>query len=157
MRTGIFDHTGGNEWMHESGASIPEHENTRTHLSTDTRVEGNWQLTFLAAPAGAIPSTVFKEEHKVYANDTTLVMKHYRPAHSDSDTSVHFTEMRDKISALKKQVISLAEVVAAKPGARTDDECGKPQGPADFVALVYQAYEKPAPGICLRKSGSVFS
>jgi hypothetical protein len=48
-------------------------------------------------------------------------------------------DMRDKISALKKQGKSLAEVVAAKPGARTDDEWGKSfQGPADFVALVYQ-------------------
>jgi glyoxylase-like metal-dependent hydrolase (beta-lactamase superfamily II) len=202
-----FDHTGGNEWVHESGASILAHENTRKHLSVDTRVEGNWQHTFPAAPAGAIPSTVFKEEHKLYANDTTMMMKHYLPAHTDSDISVHFVEadifhtgdtfwnrvypfidyatggsidgtiraaeanvakvtsktivipghgalgnkadlvlfrdvmvdMRDKISALKKQGKSLAEVVAAKPGARTDDEWGKSfQGPADFVALVYQ-------------------
>ncbi len=202
-----FDHTGGNAWMHESGASILAHENTRKHLSVDTRVEGNWQHTFTVAPAGAIPSTLFKDEHKLYANDTTMMMKHYLPAHTDSDISVHFVEadifhtgdtfwnrvypfidyatggsidgtiraaeaniakvtsqtivipghgalggkadlvlfrdvmldMRDKISALKKQGKSLAEVVAAKPGARTDDEWGKSfQGPADFVALVYQ-------------------
>jgi len=49
------------------------------------------------------------------------------------------TEIRDKVSAMKKQGKSLAEVVAAKPGARTDDEWGNSfQGPADFVALVYQ-------------------
>src|ERR1700693_3780257 len=135
------------------------------------------------------------------------LVKHYPPAHTDSDISVHFTgpdifhtddtfwnhtypfldyasggsidgtiraaeanvakvtskmivisghgalgrkadlvlfrdvlvEMRDKISALKKPGKSLAEVIAAKPGARTDDEWGKSfQGPADFVALVYQ-------------------
>jgi hypothetical protein len=48
-------------------------------------------------------------------------------------------EMREKISALKKQGKSLAEVVAAKPGARTDEEWGKSfQAPADFIALVYQ-------------------
>jgi glyoxylase-like metal-dependent hydrolase (beta-lactamase superfamily II) len=56
-----FDHTGGNEWVHEAGASILAHENTRKHLSESTRVEGNWQYTFPAAPAGAIPSTVFKD------------------------------------------------------------------------------------------------
>ena len=55
-----FDHTGGNEWVHEAGASILAHENTRKHLSQPTRVEGNWQYTFPVAPAGAIPSTVFK-------------------------------------------------------------------------------------------------
>ena len=27
-----FDHTGGNEWLHEAGASILAHENTRKHL-----------------------------------------------------------------------------------------------------------------------------
>jgi glyoxylase-like metal-dependent hydrolase (beta-lactamase superfamily II) len=26
-----FDHTGGNEWIHEAGASILAHENTRKH------------------------------------------------------------------------------------------------------------------------------
>ena len=35
-----FDHTGGNEWLHEAGASILAHENTRKHLSEVTRVEG---------------------------------------------------------------------------------------------------------------------
>src|ERR1700743_1975764 len=47
-----FDHTGGNEWVHEAGASILAHENTRKWLSKDTRVEG-WAYTFPAAPAGA--------------------------------------------------------------------------------------------------------
>src|SRR6266478_7269227 len=46
-----FDHTGGNEWVHQAGASILAHENTRKHLSRDTRVEG-WHYTFPAVPAG---------------------------------------------------------------------------------------------------------
>src|SRR5271154_2084314 len=84
-----FDHTGGNEWLHQAGASILAQENTRKHLLVDTRAEG-WKHTFPAAPAGAIPSTVFKEDHTVHANDSTLVLKHYAPAHTDSDISVHF-------------------------------------------------------------------
>jgi glyoxylase-like metal-dependent hydrolase (beta-lactamase superfamily II) len=87
-----FDHTGGNEWVHVAGASILAHENTRKHLSQATRVEGNWQYTFPAAPAGAIPSTVFKDEHTLPANNTTLMLKHYSPAHTDSDISVYFSE-----------------------------------------------------------------
>jgi len=86
-----FDHTGGNEWLHQAGASILAQENTRKHLLVDTRAEG-WKHTFPAAPPGAIPSTVFKEDHTVHANDSTLVLKHYAPAHTDSDISVHFTE-----------------------------------------------------------------
>src|SRR5277367_1618084 len=87
-----FDHTGGNEWVHEAGASILAHENTRKHLSEATRVEGNWQYTFPVAPAGAIPSTVFTDEHTLHVNDTTLMLKYYSPAHTDSDISVYFAE-----------------------------------------------------------------
>jgi glyoxylase-like metal-dependent hydrolase (beta-lactamase superfamily II) len=86
-----FDHTGGNEWLHEAGASILAQENTRKHLSVDTRV-GGWSHTFPASPAGGLPTTVFKEDHTVHANDSTLVLKHYLPAHTDSDISVHFAE-----------------------------------------------------------------
>jgi glyoxylase-like metal-dependent hydrolase (beta-lactamase superfamily II) len=86
-----FDHTGGNEWLHEAGASILAQENTREHLSRNTRVEG-WKHTFPPAPAGAIPSTVFKDEHTLHVNGTTLTLKHYLPAHTDSDISVHFVD-----------------------------------------------------------------
>jgi len=86
-----FDHTGGNEWLHDAGASILAHENTRKHLLADTRVEG-WKYTFPAASASAIPSTVFSDDYSLHANDTTLVLKHYAPAHTDSDISVYFAE-----------------------------------------------------------------
>src|ERR1700688_2182622 len=86
-----FDHTGGNEWLHQAGASILAHENTRKHLSVDTRVEG-WVYTFPAAPAGAIPTTVFQDEYTVHANGSNLALKHYCPAQTDSDISVRFTE-----------------------------------------------------------------
>ena len=201
-----FDHTGGNEWLHEAGASILAQENTRNHLSKETRVEG-WKHTFPAAPAGAIPSTVFKEDHTLHANGTTLILKHYSPAHTDSDISVHFVEadifhtgdtfwnrdypfidystsgsidgtiraaeaniatvtdkmivipghgavggkadlilfrdvmveIREKVASLKKQGRSLAETVAAKPSAHTDEEWGKSfMDPGRFLALVYQ-------------------
>jgi glyoxylase-like metal-dependent hydrolase (beta-lactamase superfamily II) len=87
-----FDHTGGNEWVHEAGANILAHENTRKHLSKATFVGGNFQYTFPPAPAGAIPSTVFTDEHTLHINNTTLMLKHYLPAHTDSDISVHFPE-----------------------------------------------------------------
>jgi glyoxylase-like metal-dependent hydrolase (beta-lactamase superfamily II) len=86
-----FDHTGGNEWVHQAGASILAHENTRKRLSVDTRVEG-WVYTFPAAPAGAIPTTVFGDEHTVHFNGSTLALKYYGPAHTDSDISVYFSE-----------------------------------------------------------------
>jgi glyoxylase-like metal-dependent hydrolase (beta-lactamase superfamily II) len=87
-----FDHTGGNEWLHAAGASILAHQNTRKHLSKATRVKGNWQHTFPPAPASAIPSTIFEDEYTLHVNNTTLMLKHYLPAHTDSDVSVHFAE-----------------------------------------------------------------
>ena len=201
-----FDHTGGNAWLHEAGARILAQENTRKHLSKDTRVEG-WHYTFPAMPAGALPSTVFGEDYTLHANDSTLAMKHYLPAHTDSDIDVHFLEadilhvgdtfwnrnypfidystggsidgqiraaeanlakvtdkmvvipghgevggkadlilfrdvlagIRDKVAALKKQGTSLEEVIAAKPGAQTDQEWGNGfMNPARFLGLVYQ-------------------
>src|SRR6266852_7652606 len=86
-----FDHTDGNEWLHSVGAEITAHENTRKHLSVSTRVEG-WNFTFPPSPAGAIPAEVFEDERTVQLNGTTIALKHYAPAHTDSDISVHFTE-----------------------------------------------------------------
>ena len=201
-----FDHTGGNEWLHHAGGNILAQENTRKHLSEDTYVEG-WKHTFPAAPAGAIPSSVFKDDHTLHANNTTLILHHYLPAHTDSDIYVHFAEadifhtgdtfwnrdypfidystggsidgtiraaeanlakvtdkmivipghgavggradlilfrdvlvdIRDRVTALKKQGKSLDEVVAAKPSARYDSEWGNLfMTPSAFIALVYQ-------------------
>jgi glyoxylase-like metal-dependent hydrolase (beta-lactamase superfamily II) len=86
-----FDHTDGNEWLHSAGAAILAHANTRKHLSTMTRVEG-WNFTFPPAPPGAIPAEVFDDERTVELNGMTIALKHYAPAHTDSDISVHFTD-----------------------------------------------------------------
>jgi glyoxylase-like metal-dependent hydrolase (beta-lactamase superfamily II) len=85
------DHTDGNAWLHAAGASITAHENTRKRLAVDTRVAG-WNWTFPAAPAGALPSTVFADTHEMHCNDTRIQLKYYEPAHTDSDISVHFTD-----------------------------------------------------------------
>jgi glyoxylase-like metal-dependent hydrolase (beta-lactamase superfamily II) len=85
------DHTDGNAWVHSAGAKITAHENTKKRLSTSTRVEG-WSYTFPPAPAGAIPTTVFDDEHHAHHNDTRIALKYYGPAHTDSDISVLFEE-----------------------------------------------------------------
>ena len=85
------DHTDGNAWVHDAGAKITAHANTKKHLSTSTRVEG-WNWTFPPAPSGAIPSVVFDDEHRLRHNDTNISLKYYGPAHTDSDVSVVFEE-----------------------------------------------------------------
>jgi glyoxylase-like metal-dependent hydrolase (beta-lactamase superfamily II) len=86
-----FDHTDGNDWLHSEGAAILAHVNTRKHLSTATRVEG-WNFTFAPAPPGGLPTEVFDDERTLQLNGETIALKHYAPAHTDSDISVLFTQ-----------------------------------------------------------------
>ncbi|MBY0504473.1 MAG: MBL fold metallo-hydrolase [Bryobacteraceae bacterium] len=85
------DHTDGNEWLHEAGATIIAHENTRKHLAVETRVDA-WEYTFAASPASALPTKVFSSERKLQVNSSEVRMKYYTPAHTDSDIHVHFVE-----------------------------------------------------------------
>src|SRR5205085_1653389 len=84
-----FDHTDANAYHHAHGASILAQENTRKHLSVDTRVE-DWQFAFPKSPAGALPASVFTGDQTLTLNGTAIQLKQYEPAHTDSDISAHF-------------------------------------------------------------------
>src|SRR5580700_5163674 len=86
-----FDHTSGNEWLHSVGAKIIAHENTRKHLSEVQRVE-DWDYNFLPVQTGGLPGEVFSSEHKLKLNGSSIALKYYGPAHTDSDISVTFAE-----------------------------------------------------------------
>ena len=87
-----FDHTDGNEWLHQQGASIMAHENTRKHLSSAQRVDDDWNFTFPPSPTGALPTEIVNADRSFRHNGTTLALQRYQPAHTDSDLSVHFVE-----------------------------------------------------------------
>lgn len=86
-----FDHTDGNAWLNLSGAKIIAQENTRKHLSEIQRVE-DWDYNFLPLPSGGIPSEVFATDHRLKLNGSSIALKHYGRAHTDSDISVTFGE-----------------------------------------------------------------
>jgi glyoxylase-like metal-dependent hydrolase (beta-lactamase superfamily II) len=86
-----FDHADGNEWLHSAGAKIIAQANTRKHLSEIQRVE-DWDYNFIPSPPGAIPTEVFATEHNLKLNNSSIRLKHYGPAHTDSDISVTFPE-----------------------------------------------------------------
>src|ERR1700722_18682606 len=86
-----FDHTDGNERLNEQGAAILAHENTHKRLQLAMRVE-DWEYSFPARPLAAVPSEVFSTEKTLNLNRSTLHLKYYGPAHTDSDISVAFTE-----------------------------------------------------------------
>jgi glyoxylase-like metal-dependent hydrolase (beta-lactamase superfamily II) len=86
-----FDHTDGNEWVHAAGATIIAHENCRTRLSTPQEIVA-YKAKFPPSPAGAIPTLVFKTDDTLKLNGANLTLRHYDPAHTDTDLSVYFAE-----------------------------------------------------------------
>ena len=86
-----YDHTDGNAWMHEAGARIVAHENTRRRLSTATRVDA-WDFTFPPSPPGALPEVVLKGPTGLHFNGTAVALEPYAPCHTDTDVRVRFTE-----------------------------------------------------------------
>ena len=86
-----FDHTDGNAWLNSVGAKIIAQENTLGFLSHVQRVE-DWDYNFVSPPANGLPSEVFASERALSLNGQSINLKHYNPAHTDSDISVTFAE-----------------------------------------------------------------
>ena len=86
-----FDHTDGNEWLNAEGAAIIAHENTHKHLLVAQRVE-DWDFNFPSSQLPAIPSETFSSEKTLKLNRSTLHLKYYGSAHTDSDISVAIPE-----------------------------------------------------------------
>ena len=86
-----FDHTEANDWLHARGARITAHENTRRRLAAETRVE-DWDFTFPASPAGALPTTLVTEDRTLRLNGPAIALRRHAPAHTDTDLSVHLTD-----------------------------------------------------------------
>src|SRR4030088_718222 len=82
-----FDHADGNEWLNAEGAAIIAHENTQKHLLAAQRVE-DWDFNFSSSPLAAIPTEIFPTEKTLTLNRSTLDLKYYGPAHTNSDISV---------------------------------------------------------------------
>ena len=86
-----FDHTDGNAWLNSVGAKIIAQENTLGFLTHVQRV-GDWDYNFLSPPANGLPNEVFASELDLSLNGQSINLKHYTPAHTDSDISVTFAE-----------------------------------------------------------------
>ena len=84
-----FDHTDGNQAMHEAGALILAHENTRKRMSTPQTVAA-LGMRFDASPAAALPQQTFSDTFKLYFDGEELSLSYVPPAHTDTDIFVHY-------------------------------------------------------------------
>jgi cyclase len=84
-----FDHTDGNAPIHQEGAMICAHENTRKRLSTAQDVTG-FGLHFDPAPAEAWPAQTFADSMRLYFNGEEIELGYIQPAHTDGDIYVRY-------------------------------------------------------------------
>ena len=83
------DHTGGNEAMTATGATIIAQENVRTRLlAPPDRGDGAPD----PAPAEALPIITFSERVNFYWNDHTIQVTHPLNAHTDGDAVIYFAD-----------------------------------------------------------------
>jgi len=84
-----FDHTDGNAPMHEAGATIVAHENTRKRLSSPQDLQA-MGMHFPAAPPDAWPEITFADKIKLYFGNEELALSYVPPAHTDTDILIRY-------------------------------------------------------------------
>jgi glyoxylase-like metal-dependent hydrolase (beta-lactamase superfamily II) len=113
-----FDHTDGNQWLNEQGAAVLAHENTHKRLLAAQRVE-DWEYNFPSPPLAAVPTEVFPSEKTVGLNRSTLRLKYYGPAHTDSDISVTFSRPTSSIAGIPIGTASIRSSTTRPGGVST--------------------------------------
>lgn len=86
-----FDHTGGNEAMGKSGATIVAHENVYKRMSTPQELK-RFKRTFEPAPKVAQPKVTYQQEMSLKLNNDRMRIIHINNAHTDGDSIVFFEE-----------------------------------------------------------------
>lgn len=86
-----WDHTDGNAWLHDAGATIVAHTNTAKYLSETLHVN-EWNWTFSPVAEGARP-TLLVDDEKTFAFDGTRIeVEHFGAGHTDGDLWVYFAK-----------------------------------------------------------------
>jgi glyoxylase-like metal-dependent hydrolase (beta-lactamase superfamily II) len=85
-----FDHTDGNEWMHEEGATIIANEKTLARMQKQQWIP-EFEGVYPPSPRGALPTITFEGTKNFRFNGHEVLLRRYTPAHTDTDISVFFT------------------------------------------------------------------
>ncbi|MGH9496449.1 MAG: MBL fold metallo-hydrolase [Candidatus Sulfotelmatobacter sp.] len=84
-----YDHSDNNGPLHQAGATVIAHENTKTRM-TQTHETALLGIKVPPSPVEALPQQTFKDTHKLDFGGETLHLGHIPPAHTDTDIYVHF-------------------------------------------------------------------
>ena len=85
-----WDHTDGNEWLHNAGATIIASPQTRHDLQSTIRIE-EWGHTFTPLPPAALPTELVSKEKILDFDREHVVIRLYKPSHTNGDLRVYFT------------------------------------------------------------------
>lgn len=86
-----WDHTDGDGWIRESGASVAATPNTRKYMSKATRID-DWNHTFPATEESALPTQSIEKATTYQIDDQTVIVTPLAPAHTDGDLTVYFKQ-----------------------------------------------------------------
>ena len=86
-----WDHTDGNPWVKDDGATIIATAGTVKRVSTATRVD-DWDFTFPALPARAVPTEILTANKTYHFDGQTIEVRLLDPSHTDTDLYVVFKE-----------------------------------------------------------------
>jgi glyoxylase-like metal-dependent hydrolase (beta-lactamase superfamily II) len=86
-----WDHTDGNAWLHEAGATIIAHEQTFKHLTETIHVNA-WNWTFDPVPEGARPTLLVESKRTFSFAGTKIEVEYLGGGHTDGDLWVYFQD-----------------------------------------------------------------
>lgn len=84
-----WDHTDGNAWLRRGGATIIADRAARRRLTETIRI-AEWEHTFTPIAARSLPNQVLDRDAVTRFAGETIVIRRYRPGHTDGDLSVYF-------------------------------------------------------------------
>lgn len=84
-----WDHTDGNGWMKDQGATIVAHPSTLKHMSKSTRVE-YWNYTFEPFPAKSLPTMLVAKDKTMTFDGKKIKLLNFADGHTDGDLAVYF-------------------------------------------------------------------
>ena len=85
-----WDHSDGNEWLHNLGATIIARPETLKDLQSTIRIE-EWGHAFTPVPSAALPTVLVSMEKIMEFDRERIVIRPYVASHTNGDLVVYFT------------------------------------------------------------------
>lgn len=86
-----WDHTDGNAWLREAGATVLATPATRKYMSKATRID-EWNHTFPASAEAGLPTELIEKSTSYRVDDETIIINPLAQAHTDGDLTVYFQQ-----------------------------------------------------------------